>query len=68
MGEELKYQLRLTLNDPFARMARNHPDDSSIAVTTQVAGCGSRNPQVGDQAFWFCGESLEHIPALLFCR
>jgi hypothetical protein len=37
-------------------------------VTTQVAACGSRNPQVGDQAFWFCGESLEHIPALLFCR
>ena len=37
-------------------------------VTTQVVGCGSRNPQVGDQACWFCGESLEHIPALLFCR
>ena len=37
-------------------------------VTTQVVGCGSRNPQVGDQACWFCGESLEDIPALLFCR
>jgi hypothetical protein len=41
---------------------------SSCFVTTQVVGCGSRNPQVGDQACWFCGESLEHIPALLFCR
>ena len=40
----------------------------SYLVTTQVVGCGSRNAQVGDQAFWFCGESLEHIPALLFCR
>jgi hypothetical protein len=36
MGEELKYQLRLTLNDPFAEMARNHPDDSSIAPLTQL--------------------------------
>ena len=40
----------------------------TLIVTTQVVGCGSRNPQVGDQACWFCGESLEHIPALLFCR
>ena len=44
------------------------PSFGSFIVTTQVVGCGSRNPQVGDQACWFCGESLEHIPALLFCR
>jgi hypothetical protein len=36
MGEELKYQLRLTLGDPFAKVARNHPDDPSIAPLTQV--------------------------------
>ena len=36
MGEELKYQLRLTLSDPFAKVARNHPDDSSIAPLTQA--------------------------------
>jgi hypothetical protein len=26
MGEEVKYQLRLTLSDPFAEVARNFPD------------------------------------------
>jgi hypothetical protein len=31
MGEDLKYQLRLTLSDPFAKVARNHPDDPSLA-------------------------------------
>jgi hypothetical protein len=36
MGKELKYQLRLTLSDPFAKVARNHPDDPSIASLTQV--------------------------------
>jgi hypothetical protein len=36
MSEELKYQLRLTLTDPFAEVARNHPDDSSIAPLTQL--------------------------------
>jgi hypothetical protein len=36
MDEELKYQLRLTLGDPFAKIARNHPDDPSIASLTQV--------------------------------
>jgi hypothetical protein len=36
MGDELKYQLRLTLSDPFAKVARNHPDDPSIAPLTQL--------------------------------
>jgi hypothetical protein len=36
MGEELKYQLRLTLRDGFAKVARNHPDDPSIAPLTQL--------------------------------
>ena len=36
MGEELKYQLRVTLSDPFAKVARNHPDDPSIAPLTQL--------------------------------
>src|SRR6516164_2524650 len=36
MNEELKYQLRLTLSDPFAKVARNHPDDPAIASLTQV--------------------------------
>jgi len=36
MGEELKYQLRLTLNDPSAKVARNRPDDPSIAYLTQL--------------------------------
>ena len=38
MGEELKYQLRLTLRDTFAEVARNHPDDPSIAPLTQLLG------------------------------
>jgi hypothetical protein len=38
MGEELKYQLRLTLRDTFAEVARNHPDDPSIALLTQLLG------------------------------
>ena len=36
MGDELKYQLRLTLSDPFAKVARSQPDDPSIAPLTQV--------------------------------
>jgi hypothetical protein len=36
MGEELKYQLRLTLSDAFAKVARHHPDDPSIAHLTQL--------------------------------
>ena len=36
MGEELKYQLRLTLSDAFAKVARNHPNDPSIAPLTQL--------------------------------
>jgi hypothetical protein len=36
MGEEVKYQLRLTLSDSFAEVARNHPDDPSIAPLTQL--------------------------------
>jgi hypothetical protein len=36
MRDELKYQLRLTLRDPFVDVARNHPDDPSIAPLTQV--------------------------------
>jgi hypothetical protein len=36
MDEEPKYQLRLTLSDPFAKVARNHPDDPSIALLTQL--------------------------------
>jgi hypothetical protein len=36
MGEEVKYQLRLTLSDPFAEVARNNPDDPSIAPLTQL--------------------------------
>jgi len=36
MDQELKYQLRLTLREPHAEMARNHSDDPSIASITQV--------------------------------
>jgi hypothetical protein len=36
MSEELKYQLRLTLSDAFAKAARNRPDDPAIAPLTQV--------------------------------
>jgi hypothetical protein len=38
MGGELKYQLRLTLRDAFAEVARNHPGDPSIAPLTQLLG------------------------------
>jgi hypothetical protein len=36
MSDQLKYQLRLTLSDPFCKVARNRPDDPSIAPLTQV--------------------------------
>ena len=36
MRDELKYQLRLTLRDPFADAVRNHPDKPSIAPLTHV--------------------------------
>ena len=36
MNQELKYQLRLTLADPYDKVARNHPDDPAIAPLTQV--------------------------------
>jgi hypothetical protein len=36
MKQELKYQLRLTLSDPYAKVARNHPDDPSLTALTQV--------------------------------
>jgi hypothetical protein len=38
MGKELKYQLRLTLTDAFAQVARHHPDDPSLAPLTQLLG------------------------------
>jgi hypothetical protein len=34
--EDLKYQLRLTLRDDFAEVARNHADDPSIGPLTQL--------------------------------
>ena len=36
MDEELKYQLRLTLNDEFAPIARNTPADARIASVTGI--------------------------------
>ena len=36
MGEEVKYPLRVTLSDFFAEVARNHPEDPSIAPLTQL--------------------------------
>jgi hypothetical protein len=61
--------LTLTVLALVGQVASGHGLESvNVHVTTQVVGCGSRNPQVGDQACWFCGESLEHIPALFFCR
>jgi hypothetical protein len=34
--KELKYQLRLTLRDDFAKVSRNHADDPSIAPLTEL--------------------------------
>ena len=36
MADDLKYQLRVTLNDKFAPVARNNPDDPSIAALIGV--------------------------------
>jgi hypothetical protein len=36
MSEDLKFQLRLTLRDEFARAARNDPGDPSIARLTDI--------------------------------
>ena len=36
MVEDLKYQLRLTLRDDFAKVARNDADDPSIAPLTKL--------------------------------
>src|SRR5690349_4873143 len=36
MSDDLKYQLRLTLSDHFAPIARSSPDDPSIAALTEV--------------------------------
>ena len=36
MSQELKYQLRVTLSEPFAKVARNHPDDPSRAPLSHV--------------------------------
>jgi hypothetical protein len=36
VDRELKYQLRLTLRDDFAKVARNQPDDPSIVLLTQL--------------------------------
>ena len=36
MSDDLKFQLRLTLNDPFALVARNDPDDPSISPLTNI--------------------------------
>ena len=35
-SNELSYQLRLTLNDEFAQVARSNPGDASIAALTNV--------------------------------
>jgi hypothetical protein len=36
MADDLKFQLRLTLSDEFAQVARNDPGDPSIATLTDV--------------------------------
>jgi hypothetical protein len=36
MSEDLKYQLRLTLNDEFAPVARNTPEDARVAPVTSI--------------------------------
>jgi hypothetical protein len=35
-ADDLKFQLRLTLSDEFAQVARNDPGDPSIATLTDV--------------------------------
>jgi hypothetical protein len=36
MSDDLKYQLRLTLRDDYAPVARKHPDDPLIAPLTAI--------------------------------
>lgn len=36
MSDDLKFQLRLTLNDAFAHVARNNPGDPSISELTDI--------------------------------
>jgi hypothetical protein len=36
VGNDLSFQLRLTLKDEFAQVARNNPEDSSIAPLTKI--------------------------------
>jgi hypothetical protein len=36
MSDDLKYQLRLTLNDDYAQIARNNPQDRSISQLTSI--------------------------------
>jgi hypothetical protein len=36
MSDDLKYQLRLTLNDDFAKTARSNPADASISGLTDI--------------------------------
>ena len=36
MSDDLKFQLRLTLNDEFAQVARNVPGDPSISMLTDI--------------------------------
>ena len=38
MSDDLKFQLRLTLNDEAARVARNNPADPSISALTRILG------------------------------
>ena len=36
MNEDLKFQLRLTLRDEFAPVARNDPGDPSMSALTDI--------------------------------
>ena len=36
MSNDLKFQLRLTLNDELAQVARNNPDDPSLSTLTKI--------------------------------
>jgi hypothetical protein len=36
MSDDLKFQLRLTLSDEFAQVARNDPGDPSISTLTDI--------------------------------
>ena len=51
MTQELKYQLRLTLSEPFAKVARDHPDDPSLAPLSQVLHRHNANVKCQHDAF-----------------